>query len=587
MAILKTTIFYLSISIIMKSSISQGDHVFEHFRPDIQKEHYNKLKIWHRYTMFFLQKNLQYKMPNMVNPQPIFCHLFYLSKKFRKALKLINWEDRIWTKMIYKNDPHLRFYNESRLKITLPAGYINIGSEFKRGSVTYFIFKLDRLTRLNLTLFTIYFSIKLKVCHRHHLFISSEITNLNRRKKYDLKDFINNKITVSTDLENFQNVYVLQDYRMFCGHYPTFSYYPDYDQVILGILWKTNDETFRIQNSFTVIDKHIISNINAYNITWKDITLGSNNGFDSRLIFLMQFPFKAILKVFFLKIMTTHKLVIHFHIFKPDRYVVFNGPGFSSEILKDKNNVVTTSSFQCIVQILSKGQQKGQSNVIFTYFPTKVEHVTILKLDYLDTIKYCLPYREYNDLHVIHLHTKVGYQVNVTILNYTSTMDLYPHCSFGGLHFSEKLSERYEDGRVVCSSYDIGRSYYSHNATLTFVYYQYKMYDFVQVTLQITQTQCKHVEINICYFYNHCFYALSTCISHIFSNNKRKCNSYLNNVTTHINASLLIREKGLALISNKEECILLEFVCIFENLPVNNYGNLKAPIKLLLKITLL
>ena len=157
MAILKTTIFYLSISIIMKSRISQGDHVFEHFRPDIQKEHYNKPKIRHRYTMFFLQKNLQYNMPNMVNPQPIICHLFYLSKKFRRALKLINWEDRIWTKMIYKNDPHLRFYNESRLTITLPAGYINIGSEFKRESVTYFIFKLDRLTRLNLKFFTIYF----------------------------------------------------------------------------------------------------------------------------------------------------------------------------------------------------------------------------------------------------------------------------------------------------------------------------------------------------------------------------------------------------------------------------------------------
>ena len=204
----------------------------------------------------------------------------------------------------------------------------------------------------------------------------------------------------------------------------------------------------------------------------------------------------------------------------------------------------------------------------------------------MDTINYNLPHREYNDLHVIHLHTKVGYQVNVTILNYTSTMDLYPHCSFGGLHFSEKLSERYEDGRVVCSSYDVGRSYYSHNATLTFVYYQYKMYDFVQVTLQMTQTQCKHVEINICYFYNHCFYPLSNCNYYIFSNNKRNCNSYLKNVTTHTNASLLIRDRGIALTSNKEECILLEFVCIFENLPVNEYGHLKAPIKLPLKIIL-
>ena len=357
MAILKIINFYLSILIILKSSISQGENVFEHFRPDIQKEHQNKPKFWHRYTMFFLQNNLQHKIPNMVNPKPIFCHLYYLSKKFRESLKLINWENRMWTKMIYTNDPHLRLYNESRLTITLPAGYINIDSEFKRESVMYFIFTLDKLIRLNLTFYTIYFSINLKVCHRHHLFISSEIINFNRWK--------------ITDLVNFQKVYVLQDYRIFCGHYPTFSYYPDFDQVIIGILWKTNDETFRIQNSFTVIDKHIISNINAYNITWKDITLGVNNGFDSRLIFLMQFPLKAILKVFFLKIITTHKLVIHFHIFNPDRYVVFNGPGFSSEILKDKNNVVTTSSFQCIVQILSKSQQRRQSNVIFTYFSKK------------------------------------------------------------------------------------------------------------------------------------------------------------------------------------------------------------------------
>ena len=132
--------------------------------------------------------------------------------------------------------------------------------------------------------------------------------------------------------------------------------------------------------------------------------------------------------------------------------------------------------------------------------------------------------------------------------------------------------------------------FFSHNSTLTLVHYHYKMYDFVQVTFQITQTQCKHVEVNVCYFYNHCFYVISQCKYHIIYSHiklKNKCNLYLRNVTSHSNVSLSIRDRNIIFTLNEEKCIILQFMCMFETLAVRYYGNIVTPIKLLLNLVFL
>ena len=569
MDILKNTTFCLKVLFIMNSSVCQGDVNFEHIRPDIHKLHNNKPKLWHKYTLFFLQNNLQNKIPNIVSPSQTLFHLYHLLAVFRKSVKIINWQNRTWTKIKnYWYDVHTRVYNISRLIITLPAGYIHIRSGFQREPVMYFSFKLAQGMRLNLTFYTIYFSVRLSLCHRHHMFISNE--------------------TDKMDFNRYFCDFLLGDHRIFCGHYPTLSYYSNYDQVIFGILWGVNDETFIIQNSFTVMDTNIITNLNKQNIQLCDLRRGKKHGFDSSLIYLVHSSSLETLVMYFLRIVKTHKIVIHFYINELDRYVVFNGPGFLSKVLKNKGDIVTTSTFQCIIQTFDKNLEKRKSNLTFHYFSTKIKNLKNLKLHYFRTNLYHLPHTDYNSLLVMHVHAEPGYQINITILNYTSTMDHYPHCSFGRLYLSDKSSGNYEDLRTICNSYGVGKSVFSHNSTLTLVHYHYKMYDFVQVTLQITQTQCKHVEVNVCYFYNHCFYAISQCKYHIlYGHNTKKCNLYLRNITSHSNLSLSIRDKNIIFTLNEEECIILQFMCMFETLAVTYHGYIITPIKLHMKLVFL
>ena len=391
---------------------------------------------------------------------------------------------------------------------------------------------------MNLTFYTIYFPVRLPVCHRHHLFVTNY--------KEDFKN------------ENYEH------HRIFCGHYPTFSYYPGYNQIMLGILFRTNDETFTIQNSFTVIDKSIIVSLSNQKITWYDKTLGRDNGFDNTLIYILHFLQKELIKIFFLQTKKTQHMVIHFNISRPNYYIVFDGPGFLSELLRNKqNHTLISSSFQCIIQLLEEmGPDEGISNTSFSYFSQNLKVIQVIKLNKFQNNFIYFPKRKHFNTQIIFVYARYSYHINVTISKYMSRLDISPHCSFGGLQFSENN----EEARTTCSSSDIGKSFYSYNSSLTLAYYQYKKYDRVQIELQLSQTACKHIKVNVCHLYNHCFNVLTPCNSGLFSRNKTNCNLYLKNMTSHLNTKLFIRDNAITLQLKTEFCIILQFTCEFNSI---------------------
>ena len=162
---------------------------------------------------------------------------------------------------------HSAAYTTKRLLVTLPTGYIQItsGFHFVRHSEMMFLFDLHYSLGTNLTFHRSYFPVRLPVCHRHHLYVT----------KYK-KDF------------RFK---IHDHYKIFCS----------YNQIILAILWRTNDETFIVENSFTVMDKNVIVSLNNQNIKWYDKNVERINGFDSSLIYVMHFASIQFLKIFFLQ----------------------------------------------------------------------------------------------------------------------------------------------------------------------------------------------------------------------------------------------------------------------------------------------
>ena len=197
-----------------------------------------------------MQSNLLMSIHDRFNPQKIYFYLFNSVTRFRLSLKSINWKAQRWRGEFEEPRVHVAYYRRIRLLVTLPAGNIQIrsGFHFTRDSAMMFMFNLNDSLRNKLTFYTIYFPVSLPVCHRHHLYIT--------KYKWDFR-------------------YEIYDHhKIFCGYLPTFSYYPGYNRIILGILRRTNDETFIVENSFTVMDKNVIVSLSNQNIKYYDKNLG-------------------------------------------------------------------------------------------------------------------------------------------------------------------------------------------------------------------------------------------------------------------------------------------------------------------------
>ena len=160
---------------------------------------------------------------------------------FENFLKSINWKNQKWIKT--SNQLGIQAW----LTTTYPAGFILIQTGFKLAENNLFVFgfTLDRTLRLQLTFYKIYFPVQLSVCHRHHLAIShgAQLESTLEGRYYVIVH--NTKAIV----------------RLFCGHYPSFLYYPDNYKIEIGIVRESNDDTFIMHSSFSVIDEHVITSL--------------------------------------------------------------------------------------------------------------------------------------------------------------------------------------------------------------------------------------------------------------------------------------------------------------------------------------
>ena len=139
--------------------------------------------------------------------------------------------------------------------------------------------------------------------------------------------------------------------RIFCGHYPSLLYYPDYNTITIGITRESNDDTFIMHTSFSVIDRYVITSLKTQRITRQKLTFDSLNAFDSTLIYVVYSTTVTYAQIYFLKVAQTHHMQVQFFNRTYYKYFVYNGPGFKSKLLKSFANIVVTSSFQCIVEI--------------------------------------------------------------------------------------------------------------------------------------------------------------------------------------------------------------------------------------------
>lgn len=206
-------------------------------------------------------------------------------------------------------------------------------------------------------------------------------------------------------------------------------------------------------------------------------------------------------------------------------HVVFDGPGFLSNKLKPIGKVYTTSTFQCFVQTLSPKQ------AVIKYKSRDIAISQVIHLSQNQTVKISIPAK---DLTVSPISLVVKSVQNIQILTTITNMVYNTHntttCQFGGL----AVFERKEEMLTMCEhhngSVSRNREIYFSSQTATFVVFWYKFYGDMNVSLTVSQTKCKPVNIDS-YKYKH------TCL---IKAKITKCNSYLAHIS--INSDMELRQ---------------------------------------------
>ena len=239
-----------------------------------------------------------------------------------------------------------------------------------------------------------------------------------------------------------------------------------------------------------------------------------------------------------LKVMKINKILVVpsvMNIELGSEYIVYDGPGLLADASKNQRSK-QCSTFQCIIHLLTHKNHYSHADIkYYTKVLPSLENVTITH-DQILSVN--LPNRNCLDtvcIIVIHIH--YGYHVNVTIDKLLRIGLCDETCLYGGLVASEQLTDDYrQSGTVyeICYGTKQPRSFYSLKSSLILILYLYKMYNTINITVDISGTSCELVNIDICHYHDICKedYPISSCFL------------YLNYITQYSSIFLRAREHG-------------------------------------------
>ena len=248
--------------------------------------------------------------------------------------------------------------------------------------------------------------------------------------------------------------------------------------------------------------------------------------------------------------------------YAPGLLSIYDGPGLMFKIF-ESNTMVETSTFQCVVQILTLAERNYTNSSLYgdesiQFYSKKLKRRTNIKLlngmNHEDII---IP--DYVCHHfpcVIHFQAKSGNQVNVSVSHVKYVGEESLECKYAGLVAVEELPNEYKESTTLCSDHAASRrqsrNFYSQNSSLTLVLYWYETYSKINATLNISQSPCKTVWLDDC---------MVTSLCNPFITNHDECNNYLRKIARFSNATLRFELGFMARFYfslPNEECIVIQ-----------------------------
>ena len=442
----------------------------------------NALKVWHRYIRVFIYR-YHHKNGSSYNICSIeFVQILEYFKNFKEILNAKTYAcSRTSPLEVTLKTLSGKFIFKPKC---LSYDYVNPIAVYH--SVTY-IFYLHTLLRLNLTFYIIDSQFARLVCV----------------------------------VQNTNITWAAETYE-FTGQYSTFYFYPKFNNVLLLIASHQNNysQSFLFNGSFTVIDQKMICNVPVHII---------------KPDFMYQINAKYILSLYFLKVRKLDQIAVILYLSDLD-CIIYDGPGILSKALKCQRNQ-KCSTFQCVLHLLIQNFKKEKSYI--KYYSVSFQYIASIMIDKDQELSMNLPnIKCLNSYCSLLIYALYGYQVNLTIVQINISELFDTKCTYSGLVYGEKLLNDYRQPYTLCENHDgnkiSSRGFYSYNSSLIIVLYWYQSYKMITTSVNISQTKCKPVQIDICKYRSVCPFSRITI----------QCIVYLHYVTQYsaVNISLGISD---------------------------------------------
>ncbi len=287
----------------------------------------------------------------------------------------------------------------------------------------------------------------------------------------------------------------------FSGWHPTFNFYPTFKMTYLSLCLSSN-ANFEIIMFSKVMDKGIAESMRTH------------HKYPNEVMFLICY-YRMIVHKFHLVGYKLSQIVITVQGLKFGKIAVIDGPCSEDEILRPKDTVFVTTTFQCLV-VTKEPDHKGITNqgqkIFFLFFKLQVldmKRKAKYKTANLNNhVKNFPGKRCWESPCFMVLAAERPHHVNITILQIKISMHNTDDCSLHGIAIIDK-SDMKEEISLVCAQFpdsntNNGRSLYSNAPeTIVFIYW-YKCTSDFQIKLHLGQTRCFVVYVDPCKFEEFC-----------------------------------------------------------------------------------
>ena len=192
--------------------------------------------------------------------------------------------------------------------------------------------------------------------------------------------------------------------------------------------------------------------------------------------------------------------------------MIYNGPGFLAQktTVKANSQLIVINSFQIIVEFVTnytENRSNSNRDFLLAYFTQfgdfKNEELSETRMRVSVSFMSILTGTSY----IMLLKSPHQSSVNVTIVHYNFQGVYDPICPYGAVSFFEDLNwKNITEIKSLCSSSYEGylQNVYSSTGRMLVVFYSYKEYSSLNVTVNVSYTSCKSVRIQSCILFETC-----------------------------------------------------------------------------------